>query len=314
MSGLNIIFAGTPEFGLPALDKLLHSQHQITAVYTQPDRPAGRGQTLTPSAVKVWAEQHQLPVYQPLNFKTPESIETLKALHADVMVVIAYGLILPKAVLEAPRLGCINVHASLLPRWRGASPIQQAILHGDTHTGVTIMQMDVGLDTGAMLSRAEYQITPTETAKSLHDALSRLACEPLVHTLDALAQGRAQPEAQNDALATYAGKFNKEDALIDWNQSATVIDRIIRAYTPWPIATTHTPDSVLRIHKAHVLAQAASQKPGTIVRLDKQGMQVATQDTLLCITHIQFPGAKVISIADYLNAGKKEVYEGLILA
>jgi methionyl-tRNA formyltransferase len=313
MNGLNIVFAGTPEFGVPVLDALMQSRHKLTAIYTQPDRPAGRGQTVTPSAVKVWASAHQIPVYQPVNFKTPDAIAALKALNADVMIVIAYGLILPKAVLVLPRLGCINVHASLLPRWRGASPIQQAIVHGDTHTGVTIMQMDEGLDTGAMLAHVTCAITPLDTSKSLHDTLSQLACEPLLQTLDALQRDEAHPCAQQHDEATYAGKINKEDAIINWNNPAVNIERMIRAYTPWPIAHTHTPHSLVRILRAQVLVEMAKNPPGTIVHLNKQGMYVATADKLLLVTHIQFPGSKVIAISDYLNASKKELYVGLVL-
>ncbi len=313
MSGLNIVFAGTPEFGLPSLEALLQSPHQIKAIYTQPDRPAGRGRKLQASAVKEWALEHQIPVYQPLNFKTPESVAELAQLNPDVLLVIAYGLILPRAVLEIPRLGCINVHASLLPRWRGASPIQHAVLHGDNESGVTIMQMDAGMDTGDMLCRAECPISSSDTAGSLHDRLAQISAKPLLATLDALANNQARPEVQNNELATYAGKINKEDALINWQDSAMNIDRQIRAFNPWPIAYTIIGEEILRIHQGQIIEMECVQTPGTIISLDKKGMLVATGSDGLLVTKIQFSGAKAISVADWLNSGKTQLHTGLIL-
>ncbi|CEG57897.1 methionyl-tRNA formyltransferase [Legionella fallonii] len=313
MSGLNIVFAGTPEFGLPCLNALNQSEHHLTAIYTQPDRPAGRGRKLQASAVKEWALAHNLPVYQPVNFKTPESIAELAALKPDVIVVIAYGLILPKAVLDIPRLGCVNVHASVLPRWRGASPIQHAVLHGDSYSGVTLMQMDVGMDTGDMLCTVECPITSLDTAGSLHDRLAQISAQPLLATLDALAGNTVQPEKQNNELVTYAGKINKEDALIHWGDSAIAIDRKIRAFNPWPIAYTNLEQDVLRIHQAQVVNVTCSQPPGTIVQLDKKGMLVSTGDQGLLVTKIQFPGAKAVTVADWLNSGKTTLHTGLVL-
>lgn len=313
MSALNIVFAGTPEFGIPCLDALVHSRHQLKAIYTQPDRPAGRGRKLQASAVKEWALDKQLPVYQPLNFKTPESIAELEALKPDVMIVIAYGLILPRVVLEIPRLGCINVHASLLPRWRGASPIQHAILFGDPQSGVTIMQMDVGMDTGAMLCSAQCPITDADTASSLHDKLAQISVEPLLSTLELLANKKISPEAQNNELATYAGKINKEDARIIWNDAAIKIDRQIRAFNPWPIAYTALGEDILRVHQARVFEITSEQTPGTILNIDKKGMLVATGNQGLLIEKIQFPGAKAISVADWLNSGKTQLHAGLVL-
>lgn len=314
MSRLNIVFAGTPEFGLPCLNALLHSTHHIQAIYTQPDRPAGRGRKLHASAVKEWALNHQIPVHQPLNFKNPEAIAELAALKPDVMVVIAYGLILPKSVLEIPRLGCINVHASLLPRWRGASPIQSAILHGDIESGVTIMQMDAGMDTGAMLRKVACPISASETAQSVHDNLAKISAQPLLQTLDELATQTAKPEIQNNELATYASKINKEDAHINWQQTATEIDRKIRAFNPWPIAYTHLSEEILRIHQAKVVALPFSQTPGTVVNIDKKGMLVATGDQGLLVERIQLPGAKVISIADWLNSSKSQIHAGFVFS
>lgn len=313
MISLNIVFAGTPEFGLPCLDALNQSSHHLTAVYTQPDRPAGRGRKVQFSAVKEWALAHKISVYQPINFKTPEAIAELASLKPDVLVVIAYGLILPPAVLEIPRLGCINVHASLLPRWRGASPIQQAILSGDQESGVTIMQMDAGMDTGAMLCKAKYTINPLDTAGNLHDHLAEISAKPLLETLDALANKKTHPIEQNNSLATYAGKINKEDARINWQDDAAVIDRKIRAFNPWPIAYTALGDEALRIHQAQVVNMDCQQSPGTIISMDKKGMLIATGSKALLILKMQFPGGKVISVADWLNSGKTQLYAGLIL-
>lgn len=316
---LNIIFAGTPAFTLPALNALYTSRHHLQAVYTQPDRPAGRGRAMQSSEVKVWAEAHHLPVYQPLNFKDPKAIADLAALSPDVMVVIAYGLILPQAVLDLPRLGCINVHASLLPRWRGASPIQQAILHGDQETGITIMQMDAGMDTGDMLTRVNCPILPHETAGQLHDRLSELAVDPLLNTLDLLASGQAHPVMQDNALSTAAPKIKKEDALIDWHQSAANIDQQIRAFNPWPIAFTYINQAnqanqdILRIHQAKAVEQPVKTAPGTILSMDKHGILVATGQHALLVEKIQFAGGKVISVQDYLNTGRTQLHQGLLL-
>lgn len=313
MSGLRVVFAGTPEFGLPCLEALFASHHNICAVYTQPDRPSGRGRKLSASAVKEWALSKQIPVYQPLNFKSEDARDELAALKPDIMVVIAYGLILPKSVLEIPRLGCVNVHASLLPRGRGASPIQQAILHGDKQSGVTIMQMDVGLDTGAMLAKVICPISNQDTAGCLHNSLSDMAAPALLATLDALDRGDAKAEIQNNDLATYASKINKEDARIDWQLPAIAIDRKIRAFNPWPIAYTVLAEEHLRIYQAKVMAINSHEVPGSVLQIDKQGMLVATGEQALLVEKIQFPGGKVISIADWLNSGKTQLFQGLIL-
>lgn len=312
-TSLNIVFAGTPAFTLPSLNTLLASRHNLQAVYTQPDRPAGRGRALQASAVKTWAEAHQLPVYQPLNFKDSQAIADLAALSPDILVVIAYGLILPQAVLDLPRLGCINVHASLLPRWRGASPIQQAILHGDQQTGITIMQMDAGMDTGAMLTQASCPINSSDTAECLHDRLATLARTPLIATLDALSTGHTDATRQNDVLATHAPKINKEDAAINWQKTAIEIDRQIRAFNPWPIAWTHAGKDVLRIHQAHVIAESSAKAPGTITSLGKHGIMVATGEHTLLVERIQFAGGKIISVADWINAGRDQLHINLVL-
>ena len=313
MTALNIVFAGTPAFALPCLDALATSKHRLQAVYTQPDRPAGRGRKLQASTVKEWALAHQLPIFQPLNFKQDEAINELAALAPDIMVVIAYGLILPRAVLGIPRLGCINVHASLLPRWRGASPIQQAILSGDAKTGVTIMQLDPGMDTGPMLTQISCEIATNDTADELHDRLSQLAVVPLLATLDALAAGQAHAEAQDNNLATHAPKIKKEDAAINWHRSAIDIDRQIRAFNPFPIAYTQAGDVTLRIHQARIVTQLHTQKPGTILSIDKQGMLVATGEQAILVERLQFPGAKSMSVADWLHAGRHQLYVNLVL-
>jgi methionyl-tRNA formyltransferase len=314
MKSLNIVFAGTPEFALPCLDALAASNHHLQAVYTQPDRPAGRGRKLQASAVKEWAQAHQLPIFQPLNFKQDDAVNELAAMAPDIMIVIAYGLILPRAVLGIPRFGCINVHASLLPRWRGASPIQQAVLHGDVETGVTIMQLDAGMDTGPMLARIPCTIGKN-TAGELHDRLSQIAAAPLLATLDAIASGQAHPEAQNNNLATHAPKINKEDASINWQKPAIDIDRQIRAFNPWPIAYTQVGDLTLRIHQARIVMQSQSneQKPGTVLSMGKHGMLVATGEHALMIERFQFPGAKAMSVADWLHAGRDQLYVNLVL-
>lgn len=302
MNSLKIIFAGTPTFGIPCLDAIANSSHQLQAIYTQPDRPAGRGRHLQSSAVKQWAETHGVPVVQPLNFKTPEALEKLAAFAPDVIVVIAYGLILPPSVLELPRLGCINVHGSLLPQWRGASPIQQSILHGNKESGITIMQMDAGLDTGPMLQKVSCVIEAEETAGQLHDRLANLAVEPLLSTLAALANGDTTLHKQEEHDASYAPKITKAEALIDWEKPAVEIHRQIRAFNPWPIAYTHLDDLTIRIYQAKIIDESASEKPGTVLAIDKNGILVATGKQLLLIERIQFPGGKILSIADWLNA------------
>lgn len=313
MNSLNIVFAGTPEFGLPCLEALHQSPHTLSAIYTQPDRPAGRGRKVQASAVKQWALAHQLPVYQPLNFKTTQALTELADLKPDLMIVIAYGLILPQAVLDIPRLGCINVHASILPRWRGASPIHQAVLAGDKQSGVTIMQMDAGMDTGNMLCTATCPISESDTTGSVHDRLATLAAQPLLATLDQIVQGQSHPEVQNNAEATYAGKISKEEALLNWQERAVKLDRQIRAFNPWPIAYTRLGEEVLRLHQAQWVDQSCTQAPGTIIKLDKKGMLVATGDKSLLVTKIQFAGAKAITVADWLNSGKTQLHEGLLL-
>ncbi|MBA55150.1 MAG: methionyl-tRNA formyltransferase [Pseudomonadales bacterium] len=299
---LNIIFAGTPDFAATVLQSILSSRHNVIACYTQPDRPAGRGRKLTPSPVKALAQEQDIPVYQPLNFKQAEDVERLAALNADLMVVVAYGLILPKSVLDAPRLGCINVHASILPRWRGAAPIQRAIAEGDTESGVTIMQMDVGLDTGDMLLKEFTPISAEDTGGSLHDRLAEIGGKAILDALEQIATGNTTPEPQNDSLATYAHKLSKEEGKLDWNRSALELNNLVRAFNPWPVAHTELNGNVLRVWQTQALLQNVNAEPGTLIAVNKDSLDVATGSGVLRLLELQLPGAKRLPVADILNA------------
>ena len=301
-SALKVIFAGTPEFAATSLDALIKSQHHVCTVYTQPDRPAGRGRKLTASAVKQLAVQHGLPVLQPETLKTADALAELQSLNADIMVVVAYGLILPLEVLQAPRLGCINVHASVLPRWRGAAPIQRAILAGDKQSGVTIMQMDAGLDTGDMLLVKTTPIEDTDTAQTLHDRLADIGARALIEALQLLSEGRAHPEKQDDSQATYAKKLQKSEAVIDWQQSAEAIHRKICSFNPWPVAQTELDGKIVRIWQSTVTQHHSNETAGLVLDESKSGIDVATGDGVLRITKLQLPGAKPLAVADFLNA------------
>lgn len=303
---LSILFAGTPDFSVPALEALITSRHRVIAVYTQPDRPAGRGQQVTMSAVKQCALRHELPVEQPQTLKDASAVERLAQWQADLMIVVAYGLLLPKNVLETPRLGCVNIHASLLPRWRGAAPIQRAIQAGDKQTGVTIMQMDVGLDTGPMLLERVMPIDPRETAATLHDRLSALGAQAIIDALDEIAAGKATPRAQPQEGATYASKIRKEEALIDWTQPADEIDRLVRAFNPWPIAETRWNGQQLRVWEAAPLTTKTSAAPGTVISTSSAGIDVATGDGVLQLTRVQAAGRKAMPAADFLKANRPD--------
>ena len=302
MNKLKLIFAGTPDFAARHLAALLSSDHEVVAVYTQPDKPAGRGQKLTASPVKDLALAHDLPVYQPASLRNEEAQVELAALGADLMVVVAYGLILPKAVLDTPRLGCLNVHGSLLPRWRGAAPIQRAIWAGDAETGVTIMQMDVGLDTGAMIRKVSCTIASDETSASLYDKLAELGPQALVDTLGAMAAGDTAAEAQDDALANYAQKLSKEEARIDWSMEAVAIERCIRAFNPWPISWFEVAEQTIKVWQAEVIDSDHGQPVGTLLKADKQGIDVATGKGVLRLLTLQPPGKKAMSVPDLLNS------------
>lgn len=302
MNKLKLIFAGTPDFAARHLAALLSSDHEVVAVYTQPDKPAGRGQKLTASPVKELALANDLPVYQPASLRNEEAQAELAALGADLMVVVAYGLILPKAVLDTPRLGCLNVHGSLLPRWRGAAPIQRSIWAGDSETGVTIMQMDVGLDTGAMIRKVSCPIAFDETSASLYDKLAELGPQALVDTLNAMAAGDTAAEAQDDALANYAQKLSKEEARIDWSMEAIAIERCIRAFNPWPISWFEAAEQTIKVWQAEVIDSDHGQPAGTLLKADKQGIDVATGKGVLRLLTLQPPGKKAMSVSDLLNS------------
>lgn len=318
MKPLNIIFAGTPDFAAQHLQALLHSQHNVIAVYTQPDKPAGRGKKLQASPVKQLAEQYHIPVYQPKSLRKEDAQAELQALNADVMVVVAYGLILPKEVLEAPRLGCLNVHGSILPRWRGAAPIQRAIWAGDAQTGVTIMQMDEGLDTGDMLHKVYCDILSTETSASLYDKLAKLAPPALIEVLDQLESGKFIAEKQDDRQSNYADKLSKEEAKLNWSLSAAQLERNIRAFNPWPIAYFSSEDKegnlqTLKVYQAEVLPH--QDKPvGTILWADKNGIQIATAEGVLNILQLQPAGKKPMSVQDLLNGRAEWFPIGKVLA
>ena len=315
---MKIIFAGTPEFAAVALDALLKTEHEIVAVYTQPDRKAGRGQKLTASAVKQLALAHDIPVYQPLHFKssTEEGLAAqaeLKALNADVMVVAAYGLILPQVVLDTPKYGCLNIHGSLLPRWRGAAPIQRAISTGDTETGVTIMKMAAGLDTGDMMYNTYCPIEATDTSASLHDKLAQQGAEATVKVLaseSTLQHYLDNRVVQDEALTVYAHKLSKAEAQIDWNSTAVQIDRNIRAFNPWPVAFIALDESNnLRVWGSMLSQEnAQAQAAGTILAIAKHGVHVACGDEhAVCLSSLQWPGGKPLNAVQILQTQKLNI-------
>ncbi|UKJ21005.1 methionyl-tRNA formyltransferase [Enterobacter mori] len=311
---LRIIFAGTPDFAARHLDALLSSGHKVVGVFTQPDRPAGRGKKLMPSPVKVLAEEHGLPIFQPASLRPQENQQLVADLNADVMVVVAYGLILPKAVLDMPRLGCVNVHGSLLPRWRGAAPIQRSLWAGDAETGITIMKMDVGLDTGDMLFKLACPITNEDTSATLYDKLADLGPQGLIETLQQLADNTATPEVQDEALAIYAEKLSKEEAQLDWSLSAAQLERCIRAFNPWPMSWMMIDDQPVKVWKASVIDGDTSEEPGTIIEVSKQGIQVATAKGILNLESLQPAGKKAMSAQDLLNSRREWFIPGNRLA
>ena len=299
---LKIVYAGTPEFAVPALRALLQGEGEVVAVYTQPDRPAGRGRKLQPGPVKQTALQAGVPIYQPERLSGAAELDQLRGLHADLMVVAAYGLILPAAVLEIPRLGCVNIHASLLPRWRGASPIQHAVLAGDRRSGVTLMQMDQGLDTGAMISQRAIDIDPAWTAGELHDRLAPLGAELLLELLADPEPALRSAVTQDEARACYAPRLTKQQAEIDWKSPMAELQRQVLAYNPWPVSFTSLDGENLRVWYALPGDGRDAGRPGEVVAHDRHGIHVRCADQLLRITELQFAGRKRCSAADALNA------------
>ncbi len=303
---MRIIFAGTPEIATIPLQALLDSQHQVVAVYTQPDRPAGRGKKLTPSPVKTLALQHSVPIEQPENFTLEETREKLNSYQADIMVVMAYGLLLPVSVLETPKFGCINIHVSLLPRWRGAAPVQHAILAGDTETGVTIMQMDKGLDTGAILHQQHCTIISSDTSERVYTRLAEISSPLLLKTLVEVEKSSHHPAAQNNQQATYAHKIEKQDAKIAWTETSEIIDRKVRAYFPAPIAFFEWKNDLVRIWEGYPVKDSSEKSPGSVIEFNKQGVTIKTGDGAYCITRLQFPGKNPLSAYEIFNAYKKQ--------
>ena len=310
---LRLIYAGTPDFAVPALHALFEAGHEIVAVLTQPDRPAGRGQKLHASPIKVAALELGLPVLQPLSLRKAAIKKEIRALKADAMIVAAYGLILPQSVLDMPRLGCLNIHGSLLPRWRGAAPIQRAIEAGDVTTGITIMQMDVGLDTGDMLSKHSIPIEKHDTSQTVHDKLASLGAESIVTSLALLNAGELTAVPQDDSLANYAQKLHKSEARINWSESADIIDKKIRAFNPWPCAFTLYLEKPFRIWKAQVLSSEQSPQNnsliGRVINCSPDGIDVQTGHGILRLLEVQAAGRKRLSVEQFINAHDLSDYQ-----
>ncbi|MPY26411.1 methionyl-tRNA formyltransferase [Shewanella sp. YLB-07] len=302
MKPLNIVFAGTPDFAARHLQALIDSEHNVICVYSQPDRPAGRGKKLQASPVKTLALEHDIPVYQPKSLRDEAAQQELSGLNADLMVVVAYGLILPQVVLDTPKLGCINVHGSILPRWRGAAPIQRALWAGDKETGITIMQMDLGLDTGDMLLKTQLTIEDDDTSGSLYDKLAQQGPDALIQALAGLTNGELKAEKQDETLANYAKKLSKEEAELDWDKSALQLWREIRAFNPWPISHFSHNDASIKIRQAKVSESISDAPAGTIISADKNGIEIATGEGVLSLQNMQLPGKKPLSVGDILNS------------
>lgn len=313
MKPLNIIFAGTPDFAARHLQALVDSEHNVIGVYSQPDRPAGRGKKLQASPVKSLALEHGIPVFQPKSLRDKAAQQELNALNADLMVVVAYGLILPQVVLDTPKMGCINVHGSILPRWRGAAPIQRALWAGDEETGVTIMQMDLGLDTGDMLLKTQLTIEDDDTSASLYEKLALQGPDALIQAVSGLANGTLKAEKQDESLANYAQKLSKEEAELDWSKSALQLWREIRAFNPWPISHFTHHDASIKIRQASVSELISDAPAGTIISADKNGIAVSTGEGVLTLLNMQLPGKKPLSVGDILNSRSEWFAPGTLL-
>ena len=302
---MRIVFAGTPDFAVPALNALVASNHQLVGVYTQPDRPSGRGRKLTASPVKGVAEQYGIPVYQPVTLREADAIQQLRDMQPEVMVVVAYGLILPAEVLEIPTKECINIHASLLPRWRGAAPIQRAVISGDQQTGVTIMRMQATLDTGPAILQRSIPIQQ-QTSAELFEQLAEIGAEALMSVIATIESDTVQIQVQDESLATYAKKISKEEARLDWQQPAQVLARQVRGFNPWPVANTVLNDKILKIWQAQPMTQSLDKNtgllPGQVIADGRKQFQVVTGDGLLELLEVQLPGGKRLSAAQFLNA------------
>ena len=309
---MNIIFAGTPTFAAKSLEAIIAQGHNVIAVYTQPDRPAGRGKKLVKSDVKLVAEQYEIPIYQPEKLTNNEDQKAFASLKPDLMIVAAYGLLLPKEILDIPTHGCINIHASLLPRWRGAAPIQRAIQAGDTETGITIMQMDEGLDTGDMLIKLNTPISSTETASKLHDHLAGLGCEAILTYLQEYKNLNA--EKQDDALACYAKKLTKQEAQINWQNSANQIDKNVRAFNPVPVAFFEFEGQRIRVFEGELVDQNGPEAVGTILNKDKHGILIKCGQGAYLIKNLQLPGSKAMPVHAFVNGGKNMLNTGDVLS
>lgn len=304
---LRIVFAGTSEFAVPALQVLQESDHDLVAVYTQPDRPCGRGQKLCGSVIKQFALDHNLTLYQPETLKNIDAQQQLKSLNADIMVDVAYGLLLPEQVLQMFQFGCINIHPSLLPRWRGPAPIQHSLLSGDVETGVTIMQVDMGWDTGDILLQSKCLINPDDTTATLTEKLSKLGAEFLLKTLTDIEQNKITPIKQDEKQSCYAPKINKQDAKLDWNSSAVELALQVRAFNPWPVSFTELDANTIRIWKAVPIEETPTVSPGTIIRADKNGIDIATGRGILRVLELQLPGGKMLPVVAIMNS-KRDLF------